>query len=133
MEAQKIAKACSKLDVKVFLYIVEQSKIHDKIKELSYPKFLDFLNDTNGILEIVQHNQTGLTLRTMESLFYNKKLVTTNKSLKDYSFYHSNNIFILGENPLNDLPRFLNEKYHVLEKEQIEFFKPYNWIQRFDF
>lgn len=48
-------------------------------------------------------------MRTIETVGFNKKLITTNKSISKYNFYNSNNIFILEENvSLSKLVEFIN-------------------------
>lgn len=59
-------------------------------------EYLPLVNNSNIIVEIVREDQCGLTLRTLEALFYNKKLITTNKNVMDYDFYNKTNIFIYG-------------------------------------
>ncbi len=81
----------------------------------------------------MQENQTGLTLRTMEAIFFKKKLVTTNKAIKHYLFYHPDNIFILGEDSIENLSNFLEKDYHPLEHDKINFFESQNWFDRFLF
>ena len=59
-------------------------------------EYLPMIINTKILIEVVINNQTGLTLRALEALFYNKKLITTNEYIKKYNFYNSNNIFIWG-------------------------------------
>ena len=62
-------------------YSIEESKY--LIKHMrSYKKVLKYVKESKGILEINSKNQSGLTLRAMESLFYSKKLISNNKELK---------------------------------------------------
>ncbi len=42
---------------------------------------------SNCILEVLQDGQTGSTLRYLEAVCYNKKLLTTNPRIKNYPFY----------------------------------------------
>lgn len=50
----------------------------------------------------MQHpKQTGLTMRTIETLGAKKKLITTNKNVEDYDFYCPENILIVDKaNPI---------------------------------
>lgn len=49
-----------------------------------------------AILEVNQKGQTGYTLRALEALFLEKKLITTNRSIINEDFYSSQNIFVVG-------------------------------------
>jgi hypothetical protein len=64
-----------------------------------------------AILELNQKGQTGLTLRAMESLFFEKKLITNNKSIINYPFYNTNNIFIIGKDNFSTLKNFIDSRY----------------------
>jgi hypothetical protein len=50
------------------------------------------------ILDIEHPKQTGLTIRTLETLGARKKLITTNSSVKDYDFYRDSNICVVDRN-----------------------------------
>ena len=54
---------------------------------LSYGEVLNHIQNTNCIVEIMDGNQEGVTLRTMEAVCYNKKLLTNNASLKKTKYY----------------------------------------------
>lgn len=77
----------------------------------SYSKVKKELVKSKAILEINKSNQVGLTLRSLESLFYEIKLITDNKEIKNAKFYNRNNIFIIGEDDYNKLNDFVNSDY----------------------
>lgn len=66
---------------------------------------------TKAILEVMQSGQVGCTLRALESLFFRKKLVTTNLEIQKEAFYNPNNIFIWGKAPSDRLYDFINNPY----------------------
>ncbi len=47
------------------------------------------------VLDIEHPRQTGLTMRTLETLGARRKLITTNSSVKDYDFFSSSNICVI--------------------------------------
>ena len=69
-------------------------------------------------------------LGEFESIFYDKKLITNNKSLKDYDFYHPNNIFILDNN-YDKIKEFLAKPFIKIDNEIKEKYDYKNWICRF--
>lgn len=99
---------------------------------LAYDKYLEILENSRAILDYAIKGQSGLTLRCMESLFLSKKLITNNSEIKKYDFYNPNNIFILGENNLDDLHNFINTPYKKIDSKIIEYYDIDNWIKRFD-
>lgn len=53
-----------------------------------------------AVLDIHHPGQSGLTMRTMESLALGRKLITTNDTIKDYPFYDARNICVVDrKNP----------------------------------
>jgi hypothetical protein len=103
-------------------------KIFDK--KLSYRNTLSLISQSKSILEIVQENQSGLTLRSMEALFFNKKLLTNNASIKNYDLYSKENIFIIGEDDINRISEFVNTPFKILDKDILEQYDFKEWLKR---
>lgn len=55
---------------------------------LSYPEVLHRELQSSCILEIVQEGQTALTLRPYEAVVYNRKLLTNNKSIREFPYWN---------------------------------------------
>ncbi len=116
----------NKMNIKTKLLVIKNEKDF-----LDYDDYLKLLNKSVGILDIVTPSQTGLTLRTMESLFLEKKLITNNKDIKNYSFYNKKNIFLLGEDQDETLLAFLKKPYEKVPQEIVEEYDYKNWLNRF--
>lgn len=99
-------------------------------KSIPYEQLINEAFKSKAILEIVQEGQNGFTWRVFESIFYDKKLITNNKSLKDYDFYHPNNIFILDNN-YDKIKEFLAKPFIKIDNEIKEKYDYKNWICRF--
>lgn len=110
--------------IKIFL-------VNNEKDFIPYNIYLQFLKESKAVLDISSGNQTGLTLRVMEALFLEKKLITNNKDIKNYQFYNSNNIFIIGEDNLDNLKNFIKKDYEPVAKELIEYYDFNNWLKRF--
>lgn len=54
--------------------------------QIPYTEYLDILMHSNVVLDIAHPKQSGLTMRTIETLALGKKLLTTNKDVDHYSF-----------------------------------------------
>ena len=52
---------------------------------------MNFLS--RSIIEIEDIDQNGLTLRSLESIFFGKKLITDNRDIVNYDFYKKENIY----------------------------------------
>lgn len=92
---------------------------------------LTYLNSADIFVDIHKYNiQNGLTFRVFESLFFEKKLITTNKTIQDYDFYNPNNIYILPTNSssINIPESFFTTGY---QKVPAAIYKKYhysNWL-----
>ena len=53
---------------------------------LPYEEYMEILKNSNVILDISHPKQSGLTMRTIETLCLGKKLLTTNNDIVNYSF-----------------------------------------------
>ena len=76
---------------------------------LRYYEYLKQIENSRIICEVVQKGQSGLTVRALEALFFEKKLITNNESIIEFDFYDSNNIFIFRDTTSeNDIKNFLS-------------------------
>ncbi|HEY9123187.1 MAG TPA: hypothetical protein VIO15_02535 [Bacteroidales bacterium] len=88
-------------------------------------KVIEYISQSTIIVDIQHPKQTGLTMRTIEVLGANRKLITTNDQISRYDFYNSSNILIADRsNPIID-DRFLQSKYikpdiSIYEKYSLE-------------
>jgi hypothetical protein len=92
---------------------VENSKIRDDNpihynKRLSYEDVLKRVCKTKCILEILQENQKGSSLRVMEAIAYGKKLLTNNQIIKQERFYNGNQMFVFDKPSDIDIRFLLN-------------------------
>ncbi|MFZ3590402.1 lipopolysaccharide biosynthesis protein [Bacillus sp. DJP31] len=69
------------------------------------------LKQSRAVVDIQHPKQTGLTMRTIEMLGADKKMITTNKEIKKYDFYHPNNICIIDRNQVNVPKEFMTTSY----------------------
>jgi hypothetical protein len=83
--------------VAVLFDLTTKENINLQIKEgveiykswIPYEIVLERAKQSNCILEILQEEQGGTSLRYFEAITMNKKLLTTNKNVKNYPFYDS--------------------------------------------
>ncbi|UXN67831.1 hypothetical protein N8A98_01870 (plasmid) [Devosia neptuniae] len=69
---------------------------------------------SKAILDIEHPRQTGLTIRTFETLGSRKKLVTTNRVAIETDFYHQSNIHVIDRKNPKIRREFTEEPYEVL-------------------
>jgi hypothetical protein len=101
-------------------------------KNITYEKVLNNIANSKGILDILADPTDGLSLRPMESLFFEKKLITNSVYIRKYDFYDPHNIFILGDDNIKNLPKFIKGDYKKISQKIIDKYDFYNWINNFD-
>ena len=109
-----------------FLIIEKESDL------ISYDEYLKMIAKSKCILDYGMLDYCGLSLRPLEALFFERKLITNNKDIVNYDFYNKDNIFILGIDEINNLPNFLNSPYKKIDKKIIEKYDFDSWISRFE-
>ncbi len=87
-----------------------------KTKPLSKRHAIDIIFNSKIVLDAPQNNQNGLTIRAIESLGAKKKLITTNKDIKNYDFYNSINVYIY-EGSFDFESDFFNKPYQPISEE----------------
>ncbi len=84
---------------------------------IPYREMLQLLNHYEVILDITKPHQHGLSFRIFESLGMNKKIITNNRAVMQYDFYHPDNMLVVDYDKL-DLPRaFFTQPYHPISEE----------------
>jgi hypothetical protein len=61
---------------------------------LTYEENLEHVKNSKYLLEIMQKEASGYSLRTWEAIFYEKFLITNNTFIKESSFYNDKYIFV---------------------------------------
>ncbi|MFD2827467.1 hypothetical protein ACFSYG_13370 [Leeuwenhoekiella polynyae] len=84
---------------------------------------------SKALLDIQRSDQNGLSFRALESLGYNKKLITTNPDIVTYDFYNPSNILVVDpQNPVI-LKEFINSSYDPVPEEIIKKYEINSWIK----
>lgn len=84
---------------------------------------------SRAVLDIEHVNQRGATMRTMEALGSKRKLVTTNKSLRDYDFYNPLNIQIVDRRTPRLDQDFLQTPYQAVPEEIRQKYTMHQWVR----
>lgn len=96
-------------------------------RKLPYEQYIEIIDSSNAILDFHHPDQDGLTIRTIEALGANRKIITTNIDIKNYDFYNKNNCFILSEETEPDeLALFLALPYENVDPD---IYNSYNFEQ----
>lgn len=109
--------------------ILEPSFATPPVREIQWTPLakdtmIDGLVHSRAVIDVQHPRQTGLTMRTIEMVGANKKLITTNPLVKTYDFYHPNNILVIDrtrpeipsaffETDYSPLPGAIRQKYSI--------------------
>lgn len=105
--------------------------VHSYAEAITYDESVNNILQSRCVVEYVQHNQTGMTLRPLEAMFYKKKLITNNQNTDCFDFYHPDNIFIIGKDQFEDLQVFLKKPYYDLCAEMVDEYSVKTWLNHY--
>lgn len=115
---------------KIFIKKYKYGKISDfSFQPLKQEEIINIFDNSNVILDINHPEQFGLTMRTIECLGSEKKLITTNQNIRNYDFYNPNNIFILDRENIKIDKSFFEKEYQSLSTELYEKYSLNNWLK----
>ena len=89
----------------------------------------EITSQTRIIIDMELSNQSGLTMRTIETHGMRKKLITTNPNIKEYDFYNENNILVVDRNNPVVNSDFVSNEYEILPDELYNKYSLSNWIK----
>lgn len=143
----KMSQELKQIYPKQFIYFFLPSKlvyIYRKIKNIEFrnAKYKEFhfvplsnkeldkiLKNTNCILDSAQDGQNGLTIRTIEALGAQKKLITTNPNILTYDFYCEENIYVYsGEFDFN--AKFFTNPYKPVDCKIYNQYTLHSWLNK---
>lgn len=107
----------------------DERQINCLKKIMAYNLYLENIKKTKIIIDLVIDEHKGLSFRVFESLKYRKKLITTNKTIKDYPFYNENNILVLDNNNLEEIDFFLKKPLVEIDPSIIKAYSFTNWFK----
>jgi len=144
--AQEVKDWCDRHNLRCFFYFFTQSRIlyylnlgrkgitvpKSKVSftKLSASEVVEIAASSRVILDIQHPNQTGLTMRTLETVGSGKKLITTNNKVREYDFYEKDNVSIIDRlNPVQNLKlSFFEASYRTISEEKIMNYSIGNWL-----
>lgn len=101
---------------------------------VNYYEYLDMINSSKAIIDIAQECQDGYSMRVMEAIFFNKKLITTNVAVKNADFYNANNILVieLGKTTKDEITEFFAKEFCPYSVDIREYYSIESWVERFE-
>lgn len=105
------------------------SREHDKklivFEKIPYIRLIEKIKESKVVLDIPYGDQKGLTLRAIESIATNTKIITTNEDIINYDFFNKKNILVINKknidiptdfftSPIEPAPDAIKFKYSAL-------------------
>jgi spore maturation protein CgeB len=96
---------------------------------LSHAEVQGVFFSSKAVIDIEHPAQTGLTMRTFETLGANKKLITTNWRVRDYDFFNPQNILVIDRNDVARIPHsFFAEPYMPISSSLYGKYSIQGWL-----
>lgn len=123
-------------DLNVYTYVQrdKKEKGHPEkkiLKPIEYQEILKLISQSKCIIDIPKAGQTGMTWRVLESIFYSRKLITTDKSIVEAEFYNPANIFIWDNPSSEEVKEFFLTPYEPVSDEVLNRYTFEAWIRNF--
>jgi len=137
---KKIENVCKIKKIKTFIYLFTGMKTYISfllkkqaqilhVNPLNYNTVNYYQDSTKVILDLPHPLQNGLTMRTIEAVGANKKLITTNQDIKNYDFYDKDNICILDKENIEIESDFFKRPYKKISKDVKNKYCLDSWIK----
>jgi len=122
------------VELSIFIqYFKEPEQKNDKIKyiqnRITFEENLEFVKNSDILLDFVDPLHNGLSIRFFEGMYYKKKVITDNIMVKNYDFYHPDNIFVVENDNYKNIEQFLKAPYHELSEDIVKKYGFSNWIK----
>ncbi|MEL4250830.1 hypothetical protein AAEH72_07410 [Shewanella xiamenensis] len=95
---------------------------------MAFREVINILGDSRVVIDIEHPSQNGLTMRTIEMLGMQKKLITTNKNVMEYDFYNPVNILVVDRKDLSIDTSFLRTEYQPVDAKIRENYSLSSWL-----
>lgn len=120
----------------LFLYkkVRDVKFLRARYKEFSFASLpqrdiVKTIQESRVVLDIQHPGQTGLTMRTIEMLGAQKKIITTNPEIKAYDFYNPDNILVIDRDKPVLYESFFTSPYVPLDETISYKYSIGGWLQ----
>lgn len=142
----QIRKYCEENSIDFFLYLfipgrlmffirfildknVRELKKYIHLNPINKVEVADILSQTNYVIDINHPEQVGLTMRTIEMLGLNRKILTTNEYVREYDFYNSKNQIVINRKNISINFSDISESYEEIPDSIYNRYKLISWLK----
>lgn len=99
-------------------------------KEVDYREVLDMSERARVLVDITKKNQVGLTLRCVEGIYLNKKILSNNKSLIFSDIYSKENVLVFDDTlKKEDVDEFMSCDFRPYDFEALYKYSVESWLK----
>ena len=111
----------------LFNFFKKNKSIIYRSNKISKEQMYSYYLESTIIFDLVRDNQTGLSFRVFEAMALQKKLITDNITISNYSLFNENNIYIINESNMDSISSFFSKPYEILPNNIYEEYTVNNW------
>ncbi|MBX2965591.1 MAG: hypothetical protein KF845_05550 [Cyclobacteriaceae bacterium] len=130
-----IISKCRELGLNVHYHLFSKKKkyftscnLSTTKNTLNYEQNIQYTYNTKILLDLKVAEHEGLSFRVLEAVGFEKKLITTNHRVRDYDFFHADNILIWTGQSKEELAAFVNKSYVSIPETIKQKYSFKNWI-----
>lgn len=103
-----------------------------RFRPLPVEGHIDVLRRSRAVLDVSHEGQSGLTMRSIETVGARRKLITTNTEVLKYPFYHPTRVLLLDPNAANasTINDFIKAPQHDILESTRELYGIDSWAQQ---
>src|SRR5574344_215102 len=105
--------------------------VHNDSEAIHYSEYIEYVEKSRCVIDIYRDQQVGFTRRPLEALFFDKKLLTCNQSIKGYDFFRKENIFVIGDDNLDNIKEFMDTPNVIVDEEIKRGYDVNSWLRKF--
>ncbi len=131
----KLEKQLQKLGLNPYIHIVADKPMawdpkHVYKERIPYEQVQKLMDSSRCVIDFLQKGQTGVSMRTTESITKQIKVITNTSHVKKCSYYDPSNIFIIDVDDWKRLPEFLNSPFVPVDPDLVNFLSFDSQIRR---
>lgn len=130
-EIEDCRKMVNAAELSNYFFIATGFKHGHYKKWLPYHELIKYVRNSKCVIDLLPATQNGMSLRPLEALFFEKKLITNYTRIKESRFYNPSNIFIIGEDAPDTLHEFVNTPVEPVNLADKEYYTFQSWLKRF--
>jgi hypothetical protein len=97
-------------------------------KPMSAAEVAQNVERSTAVLDVEHPRQRGFTMRTIETLLVEKKLITTNKYIVASNLYHPSRVYVINRTEPEIPPEFLDQPYLAVPDSLIKYYSCEGWV-----